>query len=100
MEPTSVLFGVLLASTKGLAFAAIGFGIAWWRGRRRIRELEQSPDDLRERLDRVESTLDYVATTMDRLGSGQEELRRGLLPRSAQSPPETPAGREEIITPH
>jgi hypothetical protein len=81
MEPTSVLLGVLLASTKGLALVAVGFGIAWWRSRVRIRELEAAQPaarELDERLARVESSLDYITSTLERLGSSQDDLRRRL----------------------
>ena len=90
MEPTSVLLGVLLASTKGLALVAVGFGIAWWRSRARIRELEAArPADreLDERLARVESSLDYITSTLERLGSSQDDLRRRLPPSTASAAP-------------
>jgi hypothetical protein len=96
MEPTSVLFGVLLASTKGLAFAAVGFGVAWWRARRRITRLEASlpqTDELAARLERVESSLDYTTAALERLLSGQDELLRGAgdihkdLPDATVGPP-------------
>ena len=88
MEPTSVLLGVLLASTKGLALVALGFGIAWWRGRTRIRKLESAADrELDERLARVESSLDYITSTLERLGSGQDDLRRRLPPTTASPAP-------------
>lgn len=32
--------GALVATLKGVGIAAIGAGIAWWRARRRVRELE------------------------------------------------------------
>ena len=90
MEPTSVLLGVLLASTKALALVAVGFGIAWWRGRARIRELEAarpSGQELDERLGRVENSLDYITSTLERLGSSQDDLRRQRPPGTASPAP-------------
>ena len=87
MEPTSFLLGVLFTSVKGLGIGAIGFGIAWWRGQVRIRQLEdaQRPDPaaLEERLGRLEGNLEYVASALERLATGQDDLRKGLaLPAS------------------
>ena len=78
MEPTSVLLGVLIASTKGLAFVALGFGIAWWRARTRIAKLEASlpqADELGDRLTQLESSLDY--TTNARSASLRGKRRSG-----------------------
>ncbi|HEV8125980.1 MAG TPA: hypothetical protein VGP80_17165 [Gemmatimonadales bacterium] len=60
---------------------AVGFGIAWWRSRVRIRELEAAQPaarELDERLARVENSLDYITSTLERLGSGQDDLGRRL----------------------
>jgi hypothetical protein len=110
MEPTSVLLGVLLASTKGLAFAAIGFGVAWWRGRQRIAKLEAAlpqADELADRFARLENTLDYTTGALERLLAGQDELRRGAeearkgLPGPRVDPPTIPRAPEASeITPH
>ena len=40
MDPSSFLLGALLVSAKALGIGAVGFGIAWWRARNRIRQLE------------------------------------------------------------
>ena len=84
MDPTSLVVGALIASVKGLGIGAVGFGIAWWRARRRIRELEAQrqldPQPLHERIDRLEGTLDSVAAALDRLAAGQSELQRRLAP--------------------
>lgn len=101
MEPTSFLLGVLLASTKGLAIATLGFGIAWWRSRQRVKELEaERPQqaELRERLDRLESSLEYVAGALNRLGQGQDDLRHALPPGSERELG-APAESQET-TPH
>ena len=37
---TGFALGLLLGAAKVMAIAAVGFGIAWWRGRLRIRSLE------------------------------------------------------------
>ena len=101
MEPTSFLLGVLLASVKGLGIGAVGFGIAWWRARVRIRQLEdaQRPDAaaLEERLGRLEGSLDYMTSALDRLATGQDDLRKRLAPpasREGSGPPPVSGGRE------
>ena len=98
------LLGVLIASTKALAFAALGFGIAWWRSRTKLRRLEAQHSQipgLEERLDRLESSLDYVGATLERLAAGQDELR-ALLPsgteRGARALPAQPAPAEGPTT--
>lgn len=66
----------------------VGFGIAWWRTRARLRRLEAAlpdPARLEERLASLEQLADYSASKLDRLLEGQEATRQ--LP----SPP--PQGR-------
>lgn len=74
-ELTGFLLGLLLGATKVMAIAAVGFGIAWWRGRARIRALESEllalgqgagPTDERwrvieERMNRIENRLERIA---------------------------------------
>jgi hypothetical protein len=98
LEPTSFLLGVLIASTKGLALVSLGFGIAWWRGRRRVKELEAerpTTAELHERLDRLESSLEYMTAAVERLGKSQDDLRHLLPPGSERTPPV-----DQEITPH
>ena len=88
MESTTLGFalGLLLGATKVLAIGAVGFGIAWWRARSRVRALEAanpSPAPLEERLDRLEQSLDYQTAQLERLATSQEELRRLLPPRQS-----------------
>lgn len=84
MDPSSVLIGALAVTVKVLGIGALGFGLAWWRARARIRELEgRQRTDLRplhDRLDRLEGSLDSVASALDRLAAGQSELQRRLPP--------------------
>ena len=86
MDPSSFLLGAMLVSAKVLGIGALGFGIAWWRARRRIRQLEAQrqlePQPLLDRLDRLEGRLDAVAGALERLaaGGGQREPQRPLLP--------------------
>ena len=85
MDPSSFLLGALAVAAKGLGIGALGFGIAWWRARTRIRELEAQrqldPQQLEDRLDRLEGALDSVAATLERLAAGQSELQRRLPPQ-------------------
>ena len=84
MDPFSFLLGALAVVAKVLGIGAIGFGIAWWRGRNRIRQLEAErhadPQPLLDRMDRLESSLDSVAAALERLSAGQGELQRRLPP--------------------
>lgn len=84
MDPSSFLLGALLVSAKVLGIGALGFGIAWWRARNRIRQLEaerqRSPQPLLDRMDRLEGTLDSMAGALERLAAGQHELQRRLPP--------------------
>ena len=84
MDPSSFLLGALLISAKAFAVGAAGFGIAWWRAAKRIRQLEAErrldPQPLLERMDRLEGTLDSVAAALERLSAGQNELQRRLPP--------------------
>lgn len=89
MDPSSFLLGALAVAVKGLGIGALGFGIAWWRARTRIRELEAQrqidPQQLEDRLDRLEGALDSVGATLERLAAGQSELQRRLPPPRASS---------------
>jgi hypothetical protein len=104
MEPTSVLLGVLLASTKGLALAAIGFGVAWWRGRRQIARLESTfpqADELAARMERVEASLEYSTAALERLLAGQNDLLRAAGDTRRALPGGPQRGLDEPeITPH
>ena len=89
MDSSSFLLGALLVSAKALGIGALGFGIAWWRARNRIRQLEAQrqldPQPLLDRMDRLEGTLDSVAAALERLAAGQSELQRRLPPPAANS---------------
>ena len=84
--------GLLFGAAKVLLIGTVGFGIAWWRTRRRLQVLEAShsqPSITDERLDRLEQGLDYLASQLDRLVADQGELARQLgLPgtRAAAEP--------------
>jgi hypothetical protein len=93
-----VALGLLLGAAKVLLIGTVGFGIAWWRARRRIHELEAraQPSLTDERLDRLEQNLDYLASQIDRVVQGQVELARelGTDRHFGELPPARP------ITPH
>ncbi len=94
MDPSSFFLGALLVSAKILGIGAVGFAIAWWRGRKRIRQLEAErqldPQPLLDRMDRFEGTLDSVTAALERLAAGQSELQ-GRLPPPRASDDATPA---------
>ncbi len=87
VDPSSFVLGGLFVAAKVLGIGAVGFGIAWWRARNRIRRLEAQgrpdPQALLERLDRLEGTLDTVAGALERLTAGQTEMQRRLPPRAS-----------------
>lgn len=95
MDPSSFLLGALLVSAKVLGIGAVGFGIAWWRGRNRIRQLEAQrqpdPQSLLDRMDRLEGTLESVAAALERLGAGQGALQ-GRLPPTPRGPSKPEGG--------
>jgi hypothetical protein len=73
--------GLLFGAAKVLLIGTVGFGIGWWRTRRRLHVLEAQqarPSITDERLDRLEQGLDYLASQLDRLVAGQSELARQL----------------------
>ena len=73
--------GLLFGAAKVLLIGTVGFGIAWWRTRRRLHELKAQharPSLTDERLDRLEQGFDYLASQLDRLVTGQSELVRQL----------------------
>lgn len=90
MDPSSFLLGALLVTAKIVGIGAIGFGVAWWRATKRIRQLEAEqrldPQLLVDRMDRLEGTLDSMAAAMERLAAGQGDVQRRLEPRSPKPP--------------
>ena len=82
MEPelSGFALGLLFGAAKTLAITTGIFGVAWWRGKRRIRELEAElgrPALDTERVDRLEQSLEYIMVQLDRLG----DTRGALEPR-------------------
>lgn len=84
MDPSSFFLGALLVAAKILGIGAVGFGIAWWRARNRIRQIEaqrqNDPQPLLDRIDRLEGTLDSMAAALNRLAAGQNDLQGRLPP--------------------
>lgn len=74
--------GALLVSAKVFAIGAVGFGIAWWRASKRIRQLEAQrqldPQLLLDRMDRLEGTLDSMTAALERLAAGRSDPQRRL----------------------
>lgn len=87
--------GLLFGAAKVLLIGTVGFGIAWWRTRRRLHELEAQhaqPSIMDERLDRLEQGFDYLASQLDRLVAGQSELARQLSLPDARPGGQIPSG--------
>ena len=89
LDPSSFLLGALIVSAKVLGIGAVGFGIAWWRGRNRIRQLEAQrqpdPQPLLDRMDRLEGSLDSITAALERLAAAQGEFQRRLPPSRASA---------------
>ena len=88
MDPTLSGFalGLLLGAAKIGAIGTIGFGIAWWRTRGKLRRLEAAlpdPASLEERLANLEQVADYTAAQVNRLVEAQEA--GAVLPPPADS---------------
>jgi hypothetical protein len=85
MDPTLSGFalGLLLGAAKIGAIGTIGFGIAWWRTRTKLRKLEAAlpdPARLEERLANLEQLADYTAGQVSRLTSTPADYPRNLPP--------------------
>ena len=82
--------GLLFGAAKVLLIGTVGFGIAWWRTRQRLRALESEraqPSLTDERLQRLEQGFDYLASH-DSIDSSSGSpswrgCRRRLSPREA-----------------
>lgn len=89
------LFGLSLS-------ASIGFGAAWFRSSRRVRQLEDQlfaarrPDG---RVEELERSLDTLAGQIEQLANGQEFLNRVVSGRGDRLPASS-AMPEHDITPH
>jgi len=97
-ELSGFALGLLFGAAKVMTLGTIGFGVAWWRARRRAQELEQQlrlPSLEAERLDRLEQSLEYMASQLDRLVDGQAAVARHL---TAAPPP--PPRLPDVVTPH
>lgn len=73
--------GLLFGAAKVLAIGAVGFGIAWWRSRARVRELEAHAHEvpaIEERLERIERSLDYISAHFGRIAGSSEGEERAL----------------------
>lgn len=89
---TAFVLGALVASLKGLGLIAIGAGVAWWRARRRVRELEARLADAvsagaGEELARLEDGLNFLAEQVRALTEDQRAILHRLPPA-----PDTPTG--------
>ena len=89
----------------GMFFGAtlpVGFGVAWYQNRQRVRELEarlRGTDDTSEsRIEAVERSVEALADQMEQLASGQEFLNR-LLTKQLERMPSAPPP-PSAITPH
>lgn len=79
MEPelSGFALGLLFGAAKVMTITTAILGVAWWRARKRVRELEAEvgkPSLDEERLDRLEQALEYMMGQLDRLGESRGAL--------------------------
>lgn len=91
MDPTLSGFalGLLLAAAKVGFIGTVGFGIAWWRTRSKLKKLETAlpdPGRLDERLARLEELADYSASRMDRLIEEHSILNERMIAPPRKQP--------------
>ena len=84
MDPTLSGFalGLLLGAAKVGLIGTVGFGIAWWRTRRKLKQLESAlpdPARLEERLANLEQIADFTAAQLAKLVETQADLQRKLI---------------------
>jgi hypothetical protein len=90
MDPTLSGFalGLLLGAAKIGIIGTVGFGIAWWRTRAKLRRLEAAfpePERLEQRLASIEQIADYTAAQVSRLADAQEAAPKILRPPGADA---------------
>ncbi|MEP7326808.1 MAG: hypothetical protein ABI836_12725 [Gemmatimonadota bacterium] len=92
MDPqtTGIALGLLFGAAKIGFVGTVGFGIGWWRTRRKLQRLEAAPR-LTDRLNDLEQTLDYTTAQLAQLLEGQANLSRQLaaLPAIKPEPPDS-----------
>ena len=103
MDPqlSGFALGLLFAAAKVGLIGTVGFGIAWWRTRRKLQHLEDvlpDPGRLDERLASLEQNTDYIGAKLSELADTQ-----ALLMRQINTAPGRPAlprpGREDLSDP-
>lgn len=75
--------GVLVATVKGVGIAAIGAGIAWWRARRRVRELESQLTVALQaagsaEVEQLQQSIDQLSAQLHTLADDQRAIVRRL----------------------
>lgn len=86
MDPamSAAAIALLLGAAKIGVIGTVGFAIAWYRARARIRALESSVSSQvratsADRLDRLEQSMEYVVSQLDRIADAQDASHRQLL---------------------
>ena len=83
MDPqlSGFALGLLLGAAKVGIIGTVGFGIAWWRTRRKLQQLEKAlpnPGVLEERLASLESNSDSIGAKVAELVQAQSQVLRQL----------------------
>lgn len=85
-ELTGFAFGLLLGAAKVTAIAAVGFGIAWWRARARIRSLEADQAEVdrplgeSESLRQIQESLLEIRVSLNQLNRSHAGLLKQVAP--------------------
>ena len=83
-ELTGFALGLLLGAAKVMAIASVGFAIAWWRARIRIRTLEAEQlesggrGEEIEHLHEIREGLSEMRQQLERLNNAQDDLLKQL----------------------
>lgn len=107
MDPqlSGFALGLLFSAAKVGLLGTLGFGVAWWRARSKLRRYEAElpdPARLEERLASLEQASDYTTAKLSELVDVQSDVLRALgAPRETTRLPRSPADADaRPVTPH
>jgi len=83
-ELTGFALGLLLGAAKIMTIGTVGFAIAWWRARRRVRELEAEAREAEleaagsDRIRQLEGSVAHLSAQLHQLLEAQSALTMRL----------------------